>query len=323
MDKRAILMVKADAYGHGLVEVALAAQDIVDAFGVATLEEGLALKSAGIKKEILALVVAADEMEEAFERGLSVGLHSAAQLDMLERLVKRGRIDPKQANLHIKVDTGMHRLGFAPDRVTEIAARLSEIGVVPKGIYSHLRGRVYSQKTEFMHAIEQVKALFPQIPAHLAASENLDVRTLRFDAVRLGIAAYRGAMTVESEVVESRKIGAGEHVSYGNFAVRDDANTAVVFGGYADGVRRERPSFVEIRGKRCPVLGRVCMDMFVVDTGDFLAEEGEKVTLLSPDIADDVAKERGTIPYTVMTDWRGRLERRYIYDKGAGEKNGA
>ncbi len=314
-----MLMVKSDAYGHGLERVSLAAEELVDSFGVATLQEGERLREAGIQKDILVLICAPYELKRAIESGLTVGLHCFEQLEALERLIVTGEVCPRDVRLHIKVDTGMHRLGFAPDEVKEVVARLETIAVRAEGVYSHLRARAYSQKAEFMRAVKAVKARFPAACAHLAASENLGVSTLRFDAVRIGIAAYRGAMTVTSEVVQARRIGAGEHVSYGNFKVERATNIAIVFGGYGDGVKRETPSHVVIRGRKCKTLGRVCMDMFAVDTGDMTTEVGEPVTLFSPETAACVAKERRTIDYTVMTGWHGRCERSYVY-KATGEE---
>lgn len=314
-----MLMTKANAYGHGLERVALATQDIVEGFGVATVEEGIALRRVGVLKDVLVLICPPREMKTAIEYGLCIGVHCFEQLDELERIAE-SCADKSQIRVHIKVDTGMHRLGFAPDEIGQAMDRLGQIGVIPEGIYSHMRARVYSQKAEFMRAISTVKTRFPQITAHLAASSNLGLRSYGFDCVRLGIAAYKGAMTVMSEVVEARRVNAGENISYGNFRLKRATNTAIVFGGYADGVKREYPSFVMIRGHKCKTLGRVCMDMFAVDTGDFVARVGEPVTLFCGDIAEDVARMGKTIEYTLMTCWHGRVEVNYV-DKGSGEED--
>lgn len=318
---KATLMVKADAYGHGAEQTALATQDIVDGFGVATLEEGLALRRAGIKKDILTLICAPREIEPAVRAGLGFGLRNFEQIEQIERLVRDGKTDAGKIRAHIKVDTGMHRLGFAPCDIPAVVDRLAEIGVAPEGIYSHLRARSYAQKAEFEKAREVVISRFPNAMAHLAASGNLHVRAMQFDCVRIGIAAYRGAMTVASEVVEARKVPKGERISYGNFKAASDLNTAIVFGGYGDGVKRELPSSVYIRGRACKVLGRVCMDMFAVDTGDFMADMGEEVILFSQNTARDVCKQRRTIEYCVMTGWHGRVERIYVGER-RGEEGG-
>lgn len=315
-----MLMVKSDAYGCGAERVARATADLVDGFGVATVEEGVRLREAGISAPVLVLVCPPREIETAITYGLSIGVHCFEQLSALDTLIRQNRISPDEARIHIKADTGMHRLGFSPAEICALPDMLSKMGVHPEGIYSHLRARSYEQKTEFTACVSQLKASFEQITAHLAASPNLLVKSMQFDMVRVGIAAYRGAMTVKSEVIAARRVNAGEHISYGNFKAEHDVNTAIVFGGYGDGVARERPSGAVIRGRMCKPLGRVCMDMFAVDTGEFLADIGEEVTLFSSDIAHDVARQRKTIDYTVMTSWHGRVERRYV-DKERGKKD--
>ena len=126
-------------------------------------------------------------------------------------------------------------------------------------------------------------------------------------------------MRIESKVIAARRVAAGEFVSYGSFKLSCDTNTAVVFGGYADGVQRENPSAVYIRGRECRVLGKVCMDMCVVDCGDFLPDIGEKVVLSDAEKIKRVSKMRRSVEYTAMTCWRGRIERIYEYDKGRSE----
>lgn len=310
---RTMLMAKADAYGHGLERVALATCRSVDSFGVATVEEGEAIRRLGIKNDVLTLICPPREVERAFAAGLIVGVHSFEQILAAKRAVEGG-LSKENARVHIKLDTGMHRLGFSASELPYALNMLQDIGASVEGVYSHLRCRDQKQISAFKEGAAAVKARYPHATAHLAASGNLAVKSLQFDGVRIGVAAYRGAMSVYSEVVAARKVSAGEHISYGNFTLDRDANTAIVFGGYGDGVKREYPSSVTIRGKKCAVLGRVCMDMFAVDTGDFLPSAGERVTLLSPDSAFDVARERRTIDYAVYTGWHGRVRRVYVDD---------
>ncbi|MCM1306700.1 MAG: alanine racemase [Bacteroides sp.] len=313
-----LFMVKADAYGHGLCEVALATESFVDGFGVATLEEGLALRSCGIKKPILLLVCCVDELKDAIDGGLTICLSNEAQLSELERLISSG-LSADDVKLHIALDSGMHRLGF--EQLDGVLKRLSAAGIDLEGAYSHLRVRSRAQIAAFERMCKKVRETYPDITRHLAASRSLECKSLQYDMVRVGISAYLGAMSVESEVVASRRVAAGEYVSYGNFKVKRDTNVAVVFGGYADGVARERPSAVYIHGRECKPLGRVCMDMTVVDCGDFLPNIGEKAVLLDGENINDVAKQRGSIEYTLMTCWRGRTERIY-YDESGGEADG-
>ena len=307
-----MLMVKADAYGHGLVKVAKRAEHVVDAFGVETLEEGVKLRSAGIKSEILVLALCENEIFRAYKRDLTIGLHNREQFAKIVSLIDSNRINPAKLKTHIKVDSGMHRLGFCLDELQIVLQKAKALGINVAGIYSHLRDETESQKSTFDRFVEVAKGYYPDIKAHLASSHSLFNPNLRYDGVRLGINAYNGAMSAYSQVVESRRLQAGERVSYGDFVLQKATNTAVVFGGYADSIARENPSSVRIRGKKCAVIGNVCMDCFVVDTGDLEAKVGERVILFDSDTASEVASERNTIEYCLMTSQKGRIQRVYL-----------
>ena len=307
-----MLMVKADAYGHGLVKVAKRAENVVDAFGVETLEEGVKLRSAGIKSEILVLALCENEIFRAYKRDLTIGLHNQEQFAKIVSLIDSNRINPAKLKTHIKVDSGMHRLGFCIDELQIVLQKAKALGINVVGIYSHLRDETESQKSTFDRFVEVAKGYYPDIKAHLASSHSLFNPNLRYDGVRLGINAYNGAMSAYSQVVESRRLQAGERVSYGDFVLQKATNTAVVFGGYADSIARENPSSVRIRGKKCAVIGNVCMDCFVVDTGDLEAKVGERVLLFDSDTASEVASERNTIEYCLMTSQKGRIQRVYL-----------
>lgn len=307
-----MLMVKADAYGHGLIKVAKRAENVVDAFGVETLEEGVKLRSAGIKSEILVLALCEDEIYRAYRQDLTIGLHNREQFAKIVSLIGSNRINPAKLKTHIKVDSGMHRLGFCLDELQIVLQKAKALGINVAGIYSHLRDETESQKSTFDRFVEVAKGYYPDIKAHLASSHSLFNPNLRYDGVRLGINAYNGAMSAYSQVVESRRLQAGERVSYGDFVLQKATNTAVVFGGYADSIARENPSSVRIRGKKCAVIGNVCMDCFVVDTGDLEAKVGERVLLFDSDTASEVASERNTIEYCLMTSQKGRIQRVYL-----------
>lgn len=307
-----MLMVKADAYGHGLVKVAKRAENVVDAFGVETLEEGVKLRSAGIKSEILVLALCENEIFRAYKRDLTIGLHNREQFAKIVSLIDSNRINPAKLRTHVKVDSGMHRLGFCLDELQIVLQKAKALGMNVAGIYSHLRDETESQKSTFDRFVEVAKGYYPDIKAHLASSHSLFNPNLRYDGVRLGINAYNGAMSAYSQVVESRRLQAGERVSYGDFVLQKATNTAVVFGGYADSIARENPSSVRIRGKKCAVIGNVCMDCFVVDTGDLEAKVGERVLLFDSDTASEVASERNTIEYCLMTSQKGRIQRVYL-----------
>lgn len=307
-------MVKADAYGFGLKEIARACADIVDAFGVVTVEEAMRLRECGIRKDILLCACARDELEIAYDLGLIIGVHDIEQVQKLCVLAKSGRVNPQKARLHIKADSGMHRLGFDVDGVKDAVRVLKNAGFNVEGVYSHLRDDTESQKPAFDKCVLAAKELYPDAIAHLASTHSMRKGALEYDGIRLGIGAYSGAMSVYSSVIESRFLKKGEVVSYGNYALPHDTNTAVVFGGYADGICREHPSDVYIGGRACKVIGNVCMDTFVVDTGEYKAKIGDTVILVDAHTIDEVAQQRNTIEYSVYTSFKGRVQRQYIYN---------
>lgn len=313
-------MVKADAYGMGAVQVAKATESVVSAFGVVTLDEVRRLKKAGIRKDILLCACACEELRSALETGAIVAIHNLEQVQTLLDLAKSGATEANRARIHIKVDSGMHRLGFDCDGAKNAVRMLKTSGFNVEGVYSHLRDGTTAQLDKFNRCVKPIKDAYPNVITHLASTHSLANEKLRFDAVRVGIGAYKGAMSVFSQVLESRRLKKGECVSYGNFVLQKDTNTAVVFGGYADGVDRENPSDVYIDAKPCKVIGDVCMDMFVVDTGESLAQVGQSVVMLDKNCVDSVAKQRKTIEYCVYTAWKGRVKRCYNGQK-TSEKN--
>lgn len=307
-----MMMVKADGYGHGICKVAHYVESAVDAFGVETLQEGLKLKRAGIKKTILVLALCGSEIETACKNGLTIGLHNEAQLCKIVNLIEKKHIKPTDFDVQFKVDSGMHRLGFDESALKRALQKAERVKLNVSGVYSHLRDDTDDQKDEFDKLAGIVKSYYPQAKKHLASSHSLSNPNLRYDMVRLGIKAYEGAMSAYSQVIESRSLKAGERVSYGDYALEKDTNTAVIFGGYADGIARENPSSVYIRGQKCNVIGNVCMDCFVVDTVDFIAKFGDEVVLFDENTINRVACERNTIEYTVMTSIKGRIKRIYV-----------
>lgn len=306
-----MLMVKADAYGFGITEVAKATQDIVDAFGVVTIDEAEELKSAGVDKDILLCACDCDEILRAFACGAILGVHNKEQINALVNLSKNGAVKPEKTRIHIKADSGMHRLGFNSEEIKSAVRMLKNRGYCVEGVYSHLRDGTINQRECFEICRSVVQETYPSAIAHTASTHSMSDKRLRYDMVRLGIGAYTGAMRVTSQVVESRFLKAGELVGYGYHALSCDTNTAVVFGGYADGICRENPSDVYINGNACRVIGDVCMDTFIVDTGGYRAKVGEEVVLVDNACVDAVAKQRKTIEYCVYTAWKGRVKRCY------------
>ncbi len=309
---KVMLMLKADAYGHGLEQIALCLQDDVFAYGVATCEEGVTLRHIGVRNDVLVLFCALDEIEVAIKHNLTIALTNCLQVAKIVSLAKDGAVDKSQVRLHLALDTGMHRLGFEMDEINCVLSRLADCNLSVQGVYSHLYGDGKEQVDDFERACERVRAVFPNAIRHLSSSHSYQDEKMRFDMVRIGLDAYKGAMRVESRVIATRQVEKGERISYGNYIAPRRTNVAVVFGGYADGISREHPSSVYINNQKCVCVGDVCMDMTIVDTADMLARVGDKVTLFDGEHDLEIAKERNTILYNVYTSFKGRVQREYL-----------
>lgn len=317
-----MLMLKANAYGHGAAEVAKATCDIADSFGVVCVEEGIVLRNIGIKNDILVCACACDEIQKAVEFGLTVSLHEKAQAERLIDLVNLGLINARDLKLHLKTDSGMHRLGFCENEIDGVLSALRENGIQLEGVFSHLRELSFEQKERFERMANKVRAVYPNAVRHLASSHSLTAEEMRYDMVRVGLFAYERAMSVRSQVISARHIDAGEFVSYGNYISDRPMNLVTVFGGYADGMAGTKRVWIE--GRECPVVGNVCMDMFVADCGECLPETGQEVLICDGGHIAEVASDRNTIDYCIYTAFNGRAERIYIHkksDETGSEKN--
>lgn len=311
------LMLKADAYGHGMCEVATATQDIVDCFGVVCIEEAFALRERGVEKDILVCACSPDEIAQCIRLGCILSLHSFSQLDALVGLIESGKVLPSDVRLHLKIDSGMRRLGFCNEDACEVLNTLVGKNINLEGVFSHLRDTSTEQRNVFEKVSNKVRSVYGNCVRHLASSHSLDLEQMRFDAVRVGLFAYRGAMRITSKVIATRRAYKGDFVSYGNYRLENDTNLATVFGGYADGLANTKR--VWIASHECRVVGNVCMDMFVVDCGEFMPNVGDRVLIIDSKTVNSVANDRGVSEYEVYTAIGRRVERRYEYDQTGGE----
>ncbi len=327
-------VVKADAYGHGLVAAAAAARAGGAAWlGVAQPHEALDLRAAGDTGAILTWLYGADDIPapDLLEADVDV---SVASLDVLKTVVEAALKTGRTARVHIGVDTGLGREGCAmavlPELLDAVAARQREGTVEAVGMWSHLawadqpgHPTIDAQAATFRAALDMASAAGLDITLrHLANSAcTLTRPDLHFDVVRPGIAVYglppvpdpqganwglRPAMRVTANVVAIKHADEGQGVSYGHTYVTDKPTTlALVSAGYADGVFRSASNAgpVTIRGQRYTIAGRVCMDQFVVDVGlDAAVDVGDEVVLVGPDgpSATEWADAAGTIDYEVV-----------------------
>lgn len=333
-----IPVIKSDAYGHGLVEVARVLEDEAHTFGVGYVNEAVKLRESGCKRRILALLGPQDEGDYAalWEHDILAAMGYQGQLDRLAELAKeRGSLD-----IGLKFDTGMRRLGFRPEEAGEVIAFLkANPALNPVMISSHLasadepekQADVALQAERFAIVVRAFDEAGFDVEANLANSAGaLGHVDCRHDSLRQGISLYgcnpfhgiqwesigknlRPAMEVSAPVMQVHPLGKGEGIHYGWTYVADsDRMVAIIGAGYADNYSRglSNTGYMNIHGHRCPILGRVCMQMTAVDVTDILGEgtqvaPGDRAWLLGGpgDAAitpEDVAGWWGTITYEVF-----------------------
>ena len=331
-------IVKADAYGHGLLPMAQAARDAgTEWLGVALFNEALELRANGDPGPILAwLASPEDPWAEVAEARIDLGISTAAQLERLTTF----------ARVHLKIDTGLGRAGCAPadwPALIELAKRKQDAGQIDVvGIWSHFT--VADEPTNPLNMVQierfreaaQAAEILDVEHLHLANSAaNLALPDAHFTLVRPGIATYgispgagmgtpeelglEPVMTLVAELTVVKRLPAGSGLSYGHhYTLSNDATTGVVPLGYADGIPRNASNVgpVFAAGQRRAIAGRVCMDQFVLDLGDADASEGDEVILFGSGrdgipLAEDWAEVTGTIGYEIVTRLGPRVERVY------------
>lgn len=342
---KVMAVVKADAYGHGSIEVAETLQnENVDYLAVAFPEEGIKLRKAGIKKPILVFgAQLTDFFREMIDHDLEITITHLDQLKYLQNITEA---DGKNAAIHFKVDTGMNRVGFYEKeyyKALELALKSKRLQI--KGIYSHLSSAdeedtAYTQlqidrfsiiKHQTERYFLQDKPLF-----HLANSAAI-IRYPQayFDLVRPGVMLYgnppapgfhtdwdiREVMSFKSKVALVKNVGKNEPVSYSRrFHTPAKSRIAVIPAGYADGYNRKLTNKGEvlIKGKRFPVVGAVCMDQILVNLGNIPGiEAGEEVVLFGKQESQsikivEIAEILETIPYEVTCWLSGRVNRIHL-----------
>jgi alanine racemase len=339
-----MVVVKANAYGHGMVRCAQAALEAgADWLGVADIAEALRLRDAGITAPVLAWLHApAEDFVSAVAANVTVGITSVAKLEAVAKAgaAHAGSFQAGGARVHLKVDTGLSRNGFAPAEWSSVFARAVELqasgAIIVEGIFSHLSNTSEAdddaQQIEFDRAVSLAReaGLAPTI-MHLSSSLTAMTKpSMRYDMVRIGIAAYglspqddrtseswglRPVMTVRARVSAVRRVPAGTGVSYDyTYRTATESTLALVPIGYGEGVPRTASDTapVEINGNRYRISGRVAMDQFLVDVGDAPLALGDEVVLFGDPLrgepsAADWAAACGTIAYDIVTGIGGRL----------------
>ena len=321
-----VAIIKADGYGHGLVRVAKALKDSVERFGVASIEEALALRNAGISNPIVLLegVFEASELTKAGLQKLEVVVHHIQQLEMLEKLAASTTAAANKLNVWLKLDTGMHRLGFPPAIFHTVWERLQNISLVNEVvIMSHL-ANADDQRDTFT---KKQSKLFSELTEGLSVKKSiansagiLGWPDTRADINRPGIMLYGASplkqsvgadfglqpvMTLSTELIAVNYHKKGEPVGYGGkWVCPEDMPVGVAAIGYGDGYPRHAKTGtpVLVNEQRCHLIGRVSMDMICVDLRTQPeARIGDPVVLFGDNLpVEEVAKHATTISYEIL-----------------------
>ena len=345
-DVKICAVVKADSYGMGAIELSkMYLENGVDMFAVAVISEALELRQEIKNKDILILGYTPEEFyEDAVSNDLTLTIYNC---ELAEKLNEAAKKLNKKAKIHIKVETGMNRLGFFPteenaDKVAAIS-KMSNISI--EGAFSHQaradekdKTTAHEQAGRFISFMKMLKDRDVTIPIkHIANSATIiELPEYYFDMVRPGIILsgfypsdevnkdeykFEICVTLKARVANVKTIQAGEGVSYGHlFKAEKPTVVGTIPLGYADGYSRllSNKGYIVVKGVKCPILGKVCMDQFMVDlSGVESPQMGDEAVIYGDGTdgamtAEDVANMRGTISYEVLTNLGKRLPRIYV-----------
>ena len=342
-----LAVIKTDGYGHGGVPIAkmLEQLDFMFGYAAATYEEAHVLREAGVKKPILILGYT---FPYCYEELIREEIRPAVyRRDTVEELVAAAANVGKKAKVHIKVDTGMGRIGITPDEegLEFVRFLMGHPELEVEGIFTHFAKSDEEDKTSANHQLALFQNFIDRIQTELGltipvkhcsnSAAILEMPQANMDMVRAGITTYglypseevskdivplRAAMSLYSHIVYCKTIHAGQSVSYGGlFTAQKDTRVATIPVGYGDGYPRSLSGkgYVLIRGKKAPILGRVCMDQFMVDISEIPGVmEGDKVTLLGVDgteriTAEELGELSGRFNYEFVCDLGKRIPRVY------------
>ncbi len=338
-------MVKAFAYGAGPVEVSqhLQKEGLADYLAVAVADEAAELREAGITLPIIVMDPEVPALSKIIANNAEPNIYSFTALDDFIRAAEEEGLEDYP--IHIKIDSGMHRLGFEFADMPVLAARLAQTKAVRlSSIFSHLAGADDSQFDEFtIGQIETFQACADTLSAalhlppcggergglrHILNSAGIERFTdYQFDMCRLGIGMYgfsaagtklRNVCSLKTTLLSVKTIEAGESIGYGrNTFLSEDRQIAVIPIGYADGFDRRLGNYggeVLVRGKRCPVVGNVCMDLAMVDVTGTDAQAGDEAIIFGDSLPiEELANKLGTITYEILTSVSRRVKRIYTF----------
>ena len=335
-ETKMVCMVKASAYGAGSYELAKTLQEHrCDYLAVAVADEGEELRKAGITIPIMVMNPEFGSFNVLFENNLEPEVYSFRLLDAIIRETERRGITSYP--IHIKVDTGMHRLGFQPGDMPAVCERLrQQSGVVARSVFSHLAGSDSSIFDDF--TMEQIgkfqtaaktleEGLEYKVIKHILNTAGIErFPQYQMDMVSLGIGLYgvsasglrglRNVSTLKTTILQIQDVPKGDSIGYGRRSYVDrDSRIAIIPIGYADGLDRHfsnREGIVLINGQRCPIIGNICMDACMVDVTDIEAHEGDTVVIFGEGLeVNELSDRLHTIPYEILTSVSPRVKRVY------------
>jgi alanine racemase len=335
-DTRLLAMVKAFSYGSGSYEIAAALQyQNVDYLGVAFADEGVELRRAGIATPIIVMNPEEKSFLQMLDYNLEPEIYGFNVLEAFNAVVRAeaSAVIP----VHIKVDTGMNRMGFLEHEIDELADRLRRMpSLRVKSVFSHLAGSddqahdafTFQQIKKFKTICDRLKKeLDTEFMMHILNSAGIErFPEARFDMARLGIGLYgfgpgkiedlRNVVTLKSYISHIKPVPGFETIGYGRVGmVKRDSRIGVVPVGYADGLNRHLSNGVGkmmVNGRLAPIVGNICMDMCMIDLTDIQAEEGDEVIVFGDDYPlTNLARQLETIPYEILTSISRRVTRVY------------
>ncbi|HMT02699.1 MAG TPA: alanine racemase [Burkholderiales bacterium] len=336
------LPVKANAYGHGLVGMCLIAEPYIDYFAVACLEEGQKLRQNGIVKPILVFGgFSEEEIPDLITQNLEITISSHYKAQLVIKYCKAKKINCK---VHIKVDTGMNRIGVRLENAMKLIHEIlntKELNLI--GVYSHFassdsidQGFSLMQLKNFTKLVQDIKSINPNIICHLANSGGIiNYPDSYFDMVRPGILAYgylpiqpihnqfkeiKPCFSLKSKVIYFKVVAKNQIISYNqSYITKKDTRVVTIPIGYGDGYRRMLTNIGEvlIRGNKYKVAGIICMDMFMVDIGNSESYVGDEVILIGKQNEEEItlesiAQKCNTIINEILVGFNERIPRVYF-----------
>lgn len=336
-ETKMVCMVKAFGYGAGSYELAKTLQEHrCDYLAVAVADEGAELRKEGISIPIIVMNPEFSSFNVLFENHLEPEVYSFRLLDAMIRETERRGITSYP--IHLKIDTGMHRLGFQPADVPAICERLKEqSGVVARSIFSHLAGSdsyvfddfTHQQLDKFTQAAQELEErLECKVIKHILNSAGIErFANYQMDMVRLGIGLYgvsasgqkglRNVSTLKTTILQIQDVPNGDSVGYSRRSyVKRDSRIAIIPIGYADGLDRHFSNGggeVLVNSQRCPIIGNICMDACMIDVTDINAKEGDSVIIFGDELpVNELSDKLETIPYEILTSISPRVKRVYF-----------